>query len=313
MPSRNNTPATLAAIGAAALTLLLQGCFTGVEGTGKINLSKKDMVATAPTAEDLLLSDVPSPPLRDWGEGKRFVVADEKFRLVAEVSGDYIVNAGDTIIFSGMEASAGPGGGGRTVLSFTRPGARLQYAVDKPLDEASASYTTSELPMLIDLDAVEAVREKLKGRKVWTRTALWYGDSLQHLKGRKFVGVTISDVVPGNAFFPLLVSFADDAGNTGRLLMNTGNTGNESRNFGKLFSLSDPKNSHRQISAENWAAIQNEEVRAGMTKEEAKLARGNPSDIDTGHNYSNAMEIWYYPDGTFLRFVDGLLVGGQGL
>ena len=45
-----------------------------------------------------------------------------------------------------------------------------------------------------------------------------------------------------------------------------------------------------------------------MTKEECRLAKGNPSDLYGGHDYSKSMLIWVYPDATTLYFEDDLLV-----
>lgn len=297
--------------GAAFLMIPLSGCFTGVEGTSKINLSKKDIIATAPTREELYLADISLAPMAQWEKGKRFLVADDKFKLVAEGTGATYLRQGDVVTFDMARSSAGLGGGERTILYFDTPRGGVSYGIDRETSYAMLNVTSAEVPMLIDMEMVENVRRKLVGDKLWTKTALWYGDTMQYVKGRKFVPVTVTAVEPGNAFFPLLVSFTDVRGNKGSLLMNVGNSGNESRNFAKLFSLSDPKNVYKNISQENWDAICLEEVRLGMTKEEVKLSKGNPKDIDTGHNYSNTMEIWYYPDGSYLRFVDGLLVGGK--
>ena len=284
-------------------------CFTGVEGTSKINLSKKDIVASAPTAEDRLLADVSSSPLRDWNQGKTFKVADEKFLLIVERSASRHLKLGDTIVYDHASIRSAPDGGEVTLIVFKdREGDAINYVIEKPLEEALVKFRASEMPMLVDLELVNTVRALLRGKKLWTRTALWYDDATHDKRGRKFTAVTIDDVVPGSAFFPLRIEFSDVNGDRGALLMNIGSSGNESRNFGKLFSLSDPRQQYKGISTENWAAIQSEELRLGMTKEECRLSRGNPIDVNTGHNYSNAVEIWYYQDGSYAQFVDGLLV-----
>lgn len=289
-------------------SVALQSCFTGVEGTSKITLSKRDRAAVASRAEDQLLNAVSIPVLQDWQPGKKFMVADEKFRLIADMGGGGTVSIGDVIFYNGASAVKGAGGGDRTKLSFLKEGAEIGYIIDRPLNEALVSVTMADIPMLIDLDIVGEVGSLLKGKTIWTRTALWYGENMEYKKGRKFVPVVVNNVSPGNAFFPLLIEFNEaGGGERGQLLMNIGNAGNESRNFGKLFLLEDPRNNYRHITDEHWSAIQRETLMQGMTKEECKLSKGNPSEVDSGHNYSNAMEIWSYPDGTTLRFVDGLL------
>ena len=288
-------------------TLGFHSCFTGVEGTGKITISKKEAGILAPSAEDRLLSDIKPSLLKEWGPGRLLLVTDDKLRLITENTG-MPVNQGDTVCFKEIMARHGADGLEKAVLVFNHDGGILTFPLDKNISEAKESVTASDLAMLIDLEAVEKVRERLKGKKVWTKTSLWYGDSLRHVKGRKFVPVTISDIEAGNSFFPVMVSFIDDEGARGRLLMSIGSAGNDSRSFGRLFSLKDPRDNYRQISDSNWAAIQNEQLIAGMTKEECRLSRGNPSDVNVGHDYTNTMEIWYYPNGSYLRFVDGLLV-----
>lgn len=291
-----------------AVTLCLTSCFTGVEGTGKINLSKKDIHSVAPSGEDLLLADIPIPVLKDWSTGKRFVVTDDKFNLIIDNLEAAQVGSGDIVSYLEAARRTAPGGGEMTVIFFESDGKKLSYSVDRPLAEALAAMTYSDIPMTIDMDLVASVNAKLSGMKVWTRSALWYDDSLQYKKGRKYVPVNIENVTIGNSFFPLRVNFSNSDYGKGSFLMNLGYSGTESRNFSKLFSLSDPRNNYRQISSEHWEAIQSEKVLVGMTKEECRLARGNPTEVDTGHNYSNAVEIWYYPDGSFLQFVDGVLV-----
>lgn len=293
----------------AAFTLSLQSCFTGVEGTSKITLSKKDLIATAPTEEDKFLSDISQPFVKDWTPGKQFIVTDDKFKFILEGNANASVNAGDTIIFTGTTSRSGAGGGEGTTIMFTSEGNAFSYSIDKPLETVLSSVSASDIPMLIDLSTVDNIRNKLKGQTLWTRTALWLDDSLKYKKGKKFVPVRVTDVNAGNTFFPLSVKFHSDEIGDGLLLINFGTSGNESRNFGKLFSLTDLRNNYRHITDENWKAIQSEDLRIGMTKEEAKLSKGNPVDIDTGHNYSNSMEIWLYSDGTYLQFVDGILAG----
>lgn len=298
----------VAIVGLIAVGPCLQSCFTGVEGTGKVTLSKKEITAVAPTAEELYLSDIIPSPLKDWPAGKAFRIADEKFRLIVEGATSNSLMPGDTIFYRNAESRHSAGGGERTLLIFDSAVGEIGYPMEKSLQTAMDGVSTADLPMLIDLRLVEAVREKLTGKTFWTKTALWYDDSLKYLKGKKFDEVRITDVGPGSSFFPFLISFSDTGGRRGNLLMNLGSSGNDSRGFGKLFSLSDPYRNYKHISKENWEAIQKEQLRLGMTKEESRLSRGNPSDVNTGHDYSTAMEIWFYPDGTYLQFADGLLV-----
>lgn len=289
-------------------TFFLTGCFTGIETTGKINLSKKDLETVKPTEEDNLLSDITYESIKDWTAGKLFLVTDDKFSILVHGSGNNKLGKGDTIIFKRADSAISAGGGETTEILFDTKYGEVVFPIERDFLTAANNFTSSDLALTVDLDIVEQVGKKLKGRTVWTRSALWYDDSLSYKRGKKFFKVSIKDIRPGNSFFPLLVSFQGEDGEKGQFLMNLGYSGNESRNFSKLFSLSDPKDNYRNISKEHWTAIQNEQLRIGMTKEECKLSIGNPSDVDAGHNYSNTVEIWQYPDGSMLQFVDGLLI-----
>ena len=290
------------------LSLFFTGCFTGIETTNKINLSKKDIETVKPSDEDRFLSDIRFLALKDWKPEKPFLITDDKFSILVEGPGRAMLHKGDTIFFKTSEIAKSAGGGESTRIIFDTRYGETSYPIEKDIMSASNSIAASDIALTIDLEIVNTVREKLKGQTVWTRSALWYDDSLNYKKGKKFLKVNINEVKPGNSFFPLLVEFSDEDNEKGSFLMNVGFSGNESRNFGKLFSLTDPKDNYKNISAENWSAIQSEKLNPGMTKEECRLSRGNPTDVDNGHNYSNTMEIWFYPDGSYLQFVDGLLV-----
>ena len=287
---------------------LLQSCFTGVEGTSKITLSKKEISAVSPSGEEIFVNELAPTVVKDWPMGKAFLIADEKLSLIVENNGNLELRTGDTIYYDGIKLRTGPDGSASGAISFLTKSNAISYPLEKTPDLINKSVTSAELPMVIDLETVEKFRNKLIGKKLWTRTTLWYDACLRHKRGRKFASVTVTDVEAGNAYFPLKVSFSDESGNSGVLLMNTGSSGNESRSFSRLFSLTDPRTNYPNVSESNWNAIQNEELREGMTKEECRLSRGNPSDIDRGHDYSNTMEIWYYPNGSYLKILNGILI-----
>ena len=65
-----------------AATASLTSCFTGVESTQAIKLSRSDTREIAPSAEDLYLADINGTPLGEWKEGRQFYVADDKFAVM---------------------------------------------------------------------------------------------------------------------------------------------------------------------------------------------------------------------------------------
>ena len=76
------------AMAAAILaTLSLTGCFTGVERTDKISLSRGDRKLMRLTPEEKLLQNITGQQLKDWKPGKLFHVVDNKAMMVFDPEG----------------------------------------------------------------------------------------------------------------------------------------------------------------------------------------------------------------------------------
>lgn len=299
-----------------AVGLCVASCNTGIESTKTIKMTKEDRRELAPTPEQLLMADVASAPLGSWREGKRFVVTDDKASLVLELpqqllGADSVKLSGRVLEFHGVSPRLTPGGSDVAMLEFKSDGMRFRYNTSKPFEEAKKSVTGLDLPMMVDLDLVAEVDSLLRGRQLWILTPLWRDAAGNPLHGRKYVPVTVREVIPGDMVFPLLVHFDDENAHPGYIHMNVkapGGSGAESRLFHTLFSMSDPKTAYPAILPEVWTLIQRGVVRPGMTKLECKLSLGNPNEVDSGHNWDSLLDIWSYQDGTFLRFQDGLLI-----
>lgn len=286
-------------------------CHTGIESTKTIKLTKSDRKELAATPEELLMGGIHIPTLNEWQKGKPFLVADERIALVFDPFNvgmplDSLV--GKTIEYAGVALKPTPGGSDEAVIVFLYNGKQLTYSTGKSLQNAETSITSMDVPMTIDPQIVEDARNLLKGKKVWTKSKLWYDVEENKIDGRKFVPVTITDIIPGSIVFPLKVFIKDENGEDAVMFMNIGTIGIESRTFQNLFSLTDPKSRYPHIQPEMWEAICNGKVRIGMTKDECKLALGNPTDVNSGHDWNSTLDYWQYSDGTFLRFQDGLLV-----
>lgn len=296
----------------AALMISLTSCFTGVEGTKKISLTKEDIKNIKPTEEDLFLSSVKGDTLRNWKIGKRFVAADNKTLMTFDQEGlgadlDETAIGGDTLVFKGVEKRMSAGGIQLAFLRFDHKGNNYYYNTGKDYETALSEVTSDWIPMMIDLDMVDDINNLLSNKKVWTKSLLWYDENNERIPGRKYVPVTIVNVGVGDIVFPVKVRFIDDNDNTGYMMMNMGKFGKKSRIFSSLFSLSDIRKRYPDITDENWKVICEGNVRKGMTKLECKLAIGNPSDVEAGRDYSQTLDLWSYPDGTVLWFEDGIL------
>lgn len=161
--------------------------------------------------------------------------------------------------------------------------------------------------MLVDLDVIDSLKRKLIGKKLWTKSLLWFDTSGNRVPGKKFVEVEITDITPGDISFPIKVSFRDAAGRDACFMMNFGSELSKSRSFPILFSLSDPHLRYPNILPEYWDCIQRGTVVPGMSKDECRLSIGNPAAVDAGHDYTRTLDVWHYSDGRYLMFVDGLL------
>ncbi len=305
------------AVAVTSLSLLLlplSSCFTGVEGTKRIELSREEKKNLTLTAEDTFLNQIPHPTLDHWEKGKVFIISDQRLALLFDNPGnnsslhDTLSLVGRKLRFEGTDSRLLPDGSREGIILLSDGNITYRLPSGKSPQQMLTLITGSSLPMLIDVDAVQQVDNLLQNKKLWIRTDLWYDTLDNRLAGKKFVPVTVTRVEPGTFVFPLRVILRDESGKKFIQYMNLGNSANESRSFSRLFRLNDPRRNYPTISDPNWERIQNGQVTPGMTKEECRLALGNPTSVDSGHDYSSTIDIWQYDNGVFLRFQDGLLV-----
>ena len=174
-------------------------------------------------------------------------------------------------------------------------------------DEAASRINTMNVPMIIDLEIVKKVGDRLIGKTFWTKSALWYDMEGEKINGRKFVPVKIEDIKAGDMVFPFKIFVSDENGKNAILYMNLINSGMESRTFPAVFFVNDPKLKYPAISQEVWDLITRGLVAEGMTKEECKLSLGTPDDVNSGHDWNQTIDLWRYDNGMYLRFQDGIL------
>ncbi|MDE5877417.1 MAG: hypothetical protein K2H47_08000 [Muribaculaceae bacterium] len=292
--------------------LTLGACFTGVESTKKIALSKADRKILQPSAEELLMNAVTPQPLGKWAQGKSFFIVSDRAAMLLHTSGGGEVNGADIegaiLSFEGVTDSPAPDGT-RKAMIMLRGGDRLMvFDTGREYNDALQHFMSDRLPMMVDVDMLTATDSLIKGRTLWTRSAVWNDADGQRYEGRKFVPVTVTAVLPGSAAFPAQVQFRDENGQDAFMFLNFGASSGDSRSFADLFFLTDPKLRYPKITAHVWQLIQHGALEAGMTKEEAKLSLGNPDEVMAGHDYSQTLDIWRYNDGSMLRFADGLLI-----
>lgn len=300
------------------LCSFLSSCFTGVEGTKKITLSRSDRRNSMPSDEELFFSGISGEPLSSWKEGiKEFIAVDNKAALLFDsYTGPYFsfenhpdssYFEGKKFVFQGIQSRIDAAGKLNAVIQFKDAERTFYYNTGKEYESALQDFKSDQIPMMIDLDLVDEAGDLLIGKELWTRSPLWYDSLGNRIEGKKYVDVKIMDVSPGNFVFPLKLKIKDSSGNEAYMFMNYGNSGNESRSFHNLFSLNNIKKHYPNVSQSNWDLICEGKVTYGMTKEECKLALGNPSDVNVGHDYSQTLDIWNYENGIILWFMDGVL------
>lgn len=287
-------------------------CFTGIEGTKKIGLTREDRKVTALTEEEIFFSGISGSPLGEWDNGRKFIAADDKALLIFEPQGLPTISEGYSIkgkelSFIGIESKMDVAGQLTVVLVFGDGNRLYAYDTGKEFDDAMIYVSSADIPMLIDEEMVKAASDKLRDKHVWTRSALWYDENGERIEGKKYVPVTITEVSAGTMVFPLKIRIRPDEGGEAFMYMNFGNSGTESRAFHNLFSLSDIRKHYPSIEEENWKYISQGKLKEGMSKEEVRLTLGNPADVNSGHDYSQTLDIWKYEDGTILWFEDGHL------
>lgn len=292
----------------------LCGCSTGIESTKTITPTRHERREFLTTPEDTVMNSIRLTPLGEWRKGRPFLVTDNKALLIYDsneavsLSGATPHILGHVFRFSHTSERLTPGGKHERLIVFNDSLNTFTLAAGKTPAEADTSFSPLDTPMLIDLETVEQAAQLLTGKKLWTRSPLRYDASGEKINGRRFVPVTIIDVQPGDLVFPLHLTVEETDGSHSIMYMSISNTGLESRTFPSLFFLSDPKSRYPSIHQDVWELIQQGRVRVGMTKDECRLSLGNPNDVNSGHDWSNTIDIWSYKDGAFLRFQDGLLI-----
>lgn len=291
--------------------LITTSCFTGIESTKKVELGREERRMTQPTEEEKFFQ-LERQSIKEWEPGREYLATDDRLAYVMDIKdrnpGESISLKGKILRFISADNTLMPDQSKEASIVFECEGRRMVYPTGKDYIKAIESFSSLDLPMMIDLKMVEEADRKLRGLHLWTKSPLWYDGDSTRIKGRKFVAVDVTRVTPGETTFPLRVYFRDSSGKESFMLMNIGNGGHDSRSFSNLFSLSDIRKQYPKITDGVWEKICAATVVPGMTKEECKLALGNPTDVNSGHSYSQTLDIWSYPDGKVLRFADGLLV-----
>lgn len=296
----------------AGVALFMSGCFTGVESTKRI--TEKDVQRAIQQMENGSRESsihVAADSLASWREGKGFWCVDNQARLIFNPSLNYDIDTlnlqGEKLTYSGYGTHKQLDNSEVVDIYLNCGPHRLVYPTGKTLQDVNrASFT---MPFLIDDDMVQSVANQLVNKTVYVKSFMWYDiEECWQIGGRRFIPVVITAVKPGDRVHPLKVEFcAVDNGDKAFVWMKAPGSEGVGRDFDSLFSFTDVRKQYPNISSATWSNIVNGKVDEGMTKEECRLAMGNPISVRQLPDQSGLREYWYYDGGRYLFFVDGLL------
>lgn len=291
---------------AATATLWAASCGTGIDSTGRVTDDEVRRITSSATpahgASDPL-ADLRPAPMAGWTPGKALLVTDDKLRLLLGNTAPAHDMAGDTIRFVGSSTAVSPAGEPLTVLRFSAGADTIAYRTRR-IAPADIPY----IPLTVDLQVVDSARAILRGHRYYLLTPDRFDLDGTHRTGRKFIPVTITDVLAGNSEYPLAVVFREEGQPERMLLLSTDARISAHRTFTHLLSADDPRTRYPAVSETVWTLIQQGRVAPGMTRAECRLSLGAPSSVDTRPSGGGFItETWIYDSGRCLVFEDGLL------
>ena len=296
------------------MSVMLSSCFTGVENTKKITEKDVAKVVQERGTGDVVetqYNDIRVDSFPHWEAGKRFFVVDNNVKRVFSPSSLYDIDALDlsnsVLEYVGYTEGNVLDNKPKVNLRFTDGKNEYVYPTKKTLEEIRNKGIMLQVPFMIEESLIDGYRNLIGGKDFYIRTPIWYDERGEMISGKKFVKVRITDVFPGDKVFPLKVSFVTEEGKTAYVFMSTKQSSVQNRLFDNLFSEKDIRLNYPAISDTNWNNIINGNVALEMTKDECRLALGQPSSIQERPTYDGLQEYWFYSDGMYLVFFDGLL------
>lgn len=311
-----------ATIAAALATILLGGCFTGIESTPRIGSDEvRRNHASAPSQEAMYMNVLQAEAPRHWQPGQTRFRVDSTARLsriFTPASAQATEMDGRTLTFAGLTtATSLTGDTVADVALVDRAGNTFYYRTTATLT-AIDTLSRLDIPFMVNESEVAMVDSLLRGSILYVRTPLWYDGAGHPVGGLRHVEVIVDSVAVGNSTYPAAVYFtvADsvlareagiDSGDRRMLFMTTASTTAASRNFDKLFAFDNPRRRYPDIAPDKWEMIIRSRVTEGMSRDECRLALGTPDEIVRIPTRGSMRESWTYSDGVYLVFDDGFL------
>lgn len=296
-------------VASAAMLLTLPACFTGIESTPGITKAElKRQRAEKPSAEQQLMASVRHEPYSAWTPGKRFVVTDRKAEI-AFTPESVGLQPGAELTFSRMNPVLTIMADSVADLVFTTAsGTEVTYRTELPPSAIRQSQRVI-VPFTVEQSMIHTADSLLRGRKLYILTPhRLSADGSLPVDAAKYVPVTVTGVKAGDSASPLRIIFTDDnSGAENSILVNADSNVGTTREFHRMFALTDPRRNWPKISDSVWQLITMSRVAPDMTREECRLALGSPDEVEHYVGVSNTAERWTYANGTTLIFEEGIL------
>lgn len=304
------------------MALAATSCFTGVDSTPRITDSevRRNQAANLTPEQKFLSTLRPLPPARWTAKKNRRIVDDNRFSRVLSPGEDVTAMFKNHVIeFESWAAASSLTGDNVTDIRFRDLTAGRDISVRVPVPATALDTVSSiEIPFTIDLDLVARADSILRGRCLYVLTPHWYDGHGVDVNGLRHVEVVVDSVAPGTYLYPAAVYFsltqADQqamaripSGQKRMLLMSIGGDGAPARSFDKLFTFENPRKRYPAIADDVWPLIMQSRIKAGMSRDECRLALGRPNSIDRYPTRAGMKEAWNYSDGVYLIFDDGYL------
>lgn len=308
------TPASVLAVMALLLCVVMVGCGTGIEVTGHVtDKDVRKVIDQSPNREMTVTLEPYLDSLSAWQQGKRFWVTDDRVRQLFAYSPEYDKDtlhlAGHVLKYVSYKTGGLFDDDVRYVEISLIDSVTNNLYVCRAGKATDANRRGFSIPLLIDLDMVEHTARQVVGKDYYILTAIWYDrQQEQMVDGRHYIKVHIDSVLPGNSVLPLRVLFTTaDTHERAMVWMSNMSSTMHGRDFDALFAAADPHLLYPDISDDTWNLITRSQLQVGMTKEECRLSIGSPRSINEHPDQSALREYWYYDGGSYLYFVDGLL------
>jgi hypothetical protein len=168
---------------------------------------------------------------------------------------------------------------------------------------------------------IEWARRRWLGKHVWLKPALCRAEQMPYdveldkwdsVPGKNASAVTVIDVVASDdAHAPVRLIMRTKGGEEGYIDISVMNAPpyallNGAAQYEHRFFENDPRLKYKWPS-KVWAAIEQQKVFVGMTREQARLSWGRPCDINKTTSGGKTREHWVFGHRRFLYFIDGLL------